>query len=417
MQMPSQKKRIAVILKGYPRLSETFIAQEILELERAGFDLSIISLRHPTDKHTHPVHAEIKAPKFYLPEYIYQELFRVWWAKVNCAFKPGFWKAMPVFLKDLWRDPTANRIRRWGQAMVLAHEYADDHDHFYAHFLHTPCSVTRYAALISQKSFSISAHAKDIWTSPEWEMREKLEDCDWLVTCTQGGAEYLEGLAPEGRVHLVYHGLDLSRFPKLENSPSKNDGSSVAKTIKLVTVGRAVAKKGIDTLIHSLANLPSDLNWHWTHIGGGPLKGELEELATTLGIKDKCDFKGALAQSEVLQTYKTSDLFILPSRIDETGDRDGLPNVIVEAQSQGMAVISTNISGIPELIDTNKNGILIEPDNIDDLTKAIETLARDTKRRNEMGLLGAKKVHQHFSHKETIGEIITLLNDSLERER
>jgi len=194
------------------------------------------------------VHAEIQAPKHYLPEYIYQELFRVWWAKVNCAFKSGFWKALPVFMKDFLRDPSANRVRRWGQAMVLAHEYAGNHDHIYAHFLHTPCSVARYAALISGKSFSISAHAKDIWTSPEWEMREKLEDCDWLVTCTEGGADYLKSLAPAGRVHLVYHGLDLSRFPAPEIKPSKNDGKTKAKSINLVTVGRAVSKKGIDTL-------------------------------------------------------------------------------------------------------------------------------------------------------------------------
>jgi len=410
----SSKKRIGVVLKGYPRLSETFIAQEILELERAGFDLSIISLRHPTDKHTHPVHAEIKAPKYYLPEYIYQELFRVWWAKINCTFKLGFWKTLPVFFKDWLRDPSANRVRRWGQAMVLAHEYANDCDHIYAHFLHTPCSVARYAALISGKSFSISAHAKDIWTSPEWEMREKLEDCDWLVTCTEGGADYLSELAPEGRVHLVYHGLDLSRFPPPKKAKSKNDGSTKAKTIQLVTVGRAVAKKGIDILLRALAKLPDNLHWQWTHIGGGPLKGDLEKLAVELGISDRCDFKGALPQSEVLETYIKSDLFILPSRIDETGDRDGLPNVIVEAQSQGMAVISTNISGIPELIQTHNNGILIQPDKIEDLANAIEKLSRDPKLRYEMGRSGEDKVRSQFSHKQTIGDIISLLNKSLE---
>ena len=410
----SSKKRIGVVLKGYPRLSETFIAQEILELERAGFDLSIISLRHPTDNHTHPVHAEIKAPKYYLPEYIYQEILRVWWAKINCTFKLGFWKTLPVFFKDWVRDPSANRIRRWGQAMVLAHEYANDCDHIYAHFLHTPCSVARYAALISGKSFSISAHAKDIWTSPEWEMREKLSDCDWLVTCTEGGADYLSTLAPQGRVHLVYHGLDLSRFPPSKKAKSKNDGSTKAKTIRLVTVGRAVAKKGIDTLLHALAKLPDNLHWQWTHIGGGPLKGNLEELAAELGIASKCDFKGALPQSEVLENYGKSDLFILPSRIDETGDRDGLPNVIVEAQSQGMAVISTNISGIPELIQNDSNGILIQPDKVDDLASAIEKLGCNPNLRNKMGKTGEDKVRSQFSHKQTIGDIISLLNQSLE---
>jgi len=181
----------------------------------------------------------------------------------------------------------------------------------------------------------------------------------------------------------------------------------------LVTVGRAVSKKGIDTLLNALAKLPDNLHWQWTHIGGGPLKGELEALAVNLGIAERCNFKGALPQSEVLETYRKSDLFILPSRIDETGDRDGLPNVIVEAQSQSMAVISTNISGIPELVQSGKNGLLIQPDKIDDLAVAIETLCKDVKLRNQMGKAGEEKVRSHFSHKQTIGDIISLLNKSL----
>lgn len=409
----NHSRKIALVLKGYPRLSETFIAQEILELERAGFDIEIISLRHPTDKHEHPVHDEISAPRQYLPEYLYQEPVRVLTAKLWCLPKAGFWKACGIFLKDLFRDPSPNRVRRFGQAMVMAREYAGRCDHIYVHFLHTPCSVARYAAIITGKSFSISAHAKDIWTSPEWEIREKLEDCDWLVTCTEGGADYLTGLAPAGRVRLVYHGLDLGRFPSPSVKRENNDGSSKARTVQFVTVGRAVAKKGIDTLLQALSDLPSDLHWHWTHIGGGPLKQELQKLAEELGIAGRCEFMGALPQARVLETYLTSDLFILPSRIDETGDRDGLPNVIVEAQSQKLPVVSTNISGIPELIETGRNGILIDPDDRAALAQAIEKLATDPGLRDQMGAAGEKKVRTQFSHKQTIGELVDLLNQSL----
>ena len=409
--------RIALVLKGYPRLSETFIAQEILELERAGFDVSIVSLRHPTDNHTHPVHGEIQAQKHYLPEYLYQEPFRVLTAKLWCLAKPGFWKTIPVFLKDLIRDPTPNRIRRFGQAMVMAREYAHSCDHIYVHFLHTPGSVARYASKITGKSFSISAHAKDIWTIPEWEIREKLADCDWLVTCTEGGADYLSKLSPPGKVNLVYHGLDLTRFPTPPERLSKNDGSKPEKAIRLMTVGRAVAKKGIDVLLRALADLPETLHWQWTHIGGGPLRDDIRKLAMELGINDRCDFRGALPQIEVLETYRNSDIFVLPSRIDETGDRDGLPNVIVEAQSQRLAVISTNISGIPELIEAEVNGILLEPDDVPALKNAIVRLAEDIPLRMRMGIAGEKKVRTLFSHKKTIGELVELLNHSLEKSR
>ncbi|MEM7069332.1 MAG: glycosyltransferase family 4 protein [Pseudomonadota bacterium] len=410
-------RRIGLVLKGYPRLSETFIAQEILELERAGFEIDIISLRHPTDKHTHPVHEEISASIFYLPEYLYQEPIRILLAKLWCLTKPGFWRLCGLFVRDLARDFTPNRVRRFGQAMVLAREHARSSDHFYVHFMHTPGSVTRYASIISGKSFSISAHARDIWTIPEWEIREKLADCDWLVTCTEGGAKYLKSLAPPDRVKLVYHGLDLGRFPSPPERKIVNDGSNKDEPVELVTVGRAVAKKGIDTLIHALAALPAELNWRWTHIGGGPLRSELQELAKTVGIDKHCRFMGALPQEEVLSTYRTSDLFVLPSRIDEDGDRDGLPNVIVEAQSQRLAVVSTNLSGIPELIESSHNGILIEPDDTEALTLAISKLVGDPKLRVSMGNAGEEKVRTQFSHKQTIGELVDLLEDSLEKIR
>jgi len=407
--------KIALVLKGYPRLSETFIAQEILELERAGFEISLISLRHPTDKHTHPIHDEIIAEKCYLPEYVLDEPMRILRAKLHCLFKPGYWKVTPVFLKDLFRDPTPNRVRRFAQAMVLAKEYAPNCDMIYAHFLHTPGSVARYASIISGKKFAISAHAKDIWTIPEWEKREKLNDCEWLATCTRSGAEHLATLATEGKVSLVYHGLDLTRFPNSERRKNNKDGSSKAKAIKLVTVGRAVAKKGIDTLLHALSALPENLHWRWTHIGGGPLRDELMELSQELGIEQRCEFLGALPQSDVLAAYREADLFVLPSRIDATGDRDGLPNVIMEAQSQGLPVISTNISGIPELINDGLNGVLVEPDDQGGLTRAIEALFQNPENRNRMGMAGENKVREEFSHKQNIGALVKLLSDTLER--
>lgn len=406
------KGRLAIVLKGYPRLSETFIAQEIRELEKAGFPVTIVSLRHPTDKATHPIHDEIEADLAYLPEYVFDEPFRVAKAKMACLFKPGFWKAVPVFLKDLVRDRTANRVRRFAQAMVLAHEYVGKVDHLYVHFLHTPGSVTRYASIMTGRSFSISAHAKDIWTIPDWEVKEKIADCDWLVTCTRSGAEHLRALTTPKKIHLAYHGLDLSRFPNVEPAGRNGDGP-----LQLITVCRAVAKKGLDILLRSLADLPETIDWRWTHIGGGPLLADTKALAQSLGIDHRCEFRGAMPQSDVLEAYRTHDVFVLPSRIDDDGDRDGLPNVIVEAQSQKLPVISTNISGIPELIDNGKNGILIQPDDVDALHAALVEMATEPAKRLAMGAAGQQKVHSEFDHKQSIGKIVDLLDQSLEKQR
>lgn len=399
-------KKITVILKGYPRLSETFIAQELLALEKRGLDLSLVSLRHPTDTSTHPIHQEIKAPVSYLPEYIYQEPLRVlksWWKVRKLA---GYKKAFSLFIKDLKRDRTPNRIRRFAQACVLATELPEDVDWLYAHFLHTPSSVTRYASFIRDIPWCGSAHAKDIWTSPEWELREKLSDIKWLATCTKFNVDYLRGLTTDkSRVDLVYHGLDFDRFDEASNTHSVNDGSSEDKNVTLISVGRAVAKKGYDDLLKALSALPATLHWHFIHIGGGTLSKDLKNQAESLGISDKITWMGAQPQEVVLEQYRKADLFVLASRITEDGDRDGMPNVLMEAQSQALSCLSTDISAIPELIVNNETGILVSPENPDALGDALKKLIEDPIRREKLGQAGAKRVRGEFSMKQGIDQL------------
>ena len=184
--------RVVVVLKGYPRLSETFVAAELRALERRGFELVIVSLRHPTEATRHPVHAAMRAPVVYLPEYLHHEPARVARALAGAALRPGFAALMRLWWRDLRRDPTRNRARRLGQALVLAREVLGPHDRLYAHFIHTPGSVARYAARLTGNPLAFAAHAKDIWTIPEWEKREKLADVEFTVTCTAVGAAKAE---------------------------------------------------------------------------------------------------------------------------------------------------------------------------------------------------------------------------------
>ncbi|MBE7244197.1 MAG: colanic acid biosynthesis glycosyltransferase WcaL, partial [Actinomycetospora chiangmaiensis] len=253
--------RIAVVLKGYPRLSETFIAQEILALERRGLPLHIWSLRRPTDRFRHPMHEAITAPVSYLPEYLKDNPLRVLRAlRWACRRRP-FWRLLRLFARDLRRDPTASRLRRLGQALVLAREAAPGTGHFHVHFLHTPGSVARYAARLTGGTWSFSAHAKDIWTTPDWELTEKLQDAEWGVTCTRDGLGRLDGLVP-GKTRLAYHGLDLTRFPPPPPARDSRDGRDAEAPLRLLCVGRLVAKKGHDDLLAALKALPPDLHWH-----------------------------------------------------------------------------------------------------------------------------------------------------------
>lgn len=411
---------VAVVLKGYPRLSETFIAQEILALQQRGFRLRLVSLRHPTDRKRHPIHEEITAPVSYLPEYLYQEPLRVLRGWRRARRLPGYRRVFSVFLKDLWRDRTPNRLRRFGQACVLAAELPEDVEHLYAHFLHTPASVARYAAGLRGLTWSGSAHAKDIWILPDWEKREKLADLQWLVTCTAYGADHLRSLAPErGRVHLVYHGLDLARFapPAAPSDPASGgrDGSAETDPVRLLSVGRLVEKKGYDDLLAALARLPRTVNWELVHIGGGPLDGTVRQQAESLDIADRITWLGAQSQQEVLARYRWADLFILASKVARSGDRDGLPNVLMEAQSQGLACLATAVAAIPELIEDGVTGTLVPPEDPAALADALARLIAAPDLRTRLGRAGEARVRGEFDMIRGIDALERLLRQGKAR--
>jgi glycosyltransferase involved in cell wall biosynthesis len=386
------------VLKGYPRLSETFIAQEIRALEQRGLAIRIASLRHPTDRKTHPIVGEIKAKVDYLPEYLYREPLRVWRGWRQARRLPGYRAARAAWLADLKRDRSPNRGRRFGQALVLAAELPASVRHLHAHFLHTPASVTRYAAMMTGRSWSVSAHAKDIWTIPDWEKREKLADCAWLVTCTAGGAAHLAGLggAP-GKVTLVHHGLDLARFPAGARTSASGDGSNAGDPVVILSVGRAVEKKGFDDLLEALAQLPPSLSWRFVHIGGGPLLANLKALARTLGIDQRIEWLGAQDQRAVLEWLRHADLFALASRVARDGDRDGLPNVLLEAQSQSLPVAATRAGAIEELIADGENGLLAPPHDPAAMAVALARLIGDPGLRARLGANGAQRLRQEFT--------------------
>lgn len=393
--------RLIIVVKGYPRLSETFIAQELAGLEARGLSFIIVSLRHPTDKARHALNNAITAPVVYLPEYLHHEPLRVFSAWRRARRLPGYAEAKTLWLKDLRRDSSRNRIRRFGQAMVLAAEMADlgRFDHIYVHFLHTPASVARYAAKMRHLPWSVSAHAKDIWTTPLWEKQEKLADLSWLVTCTAAGYQHLHDLAPPDRrerISLLYHGLDFSRFPSPPDRPFR-DGTDPQHPVDILSVGRLVAKKGYDDILAALAQLPPSLAWRFTHIGGGSLQKSLRKTAENLGIAARITWRGAQAADQVLAALRTADLFVLAPKVAPDGDRDGLPNVLLEAASQGLACLSTAAVGVPELITDQVTGYLVPPSQPQALRDALVRLIGDPNLRHRLGQAANHHVRTAFT--------------------
>lgn len=401
------RSRIAIVVKGYPRLSETFIAQEILGLQKRGLDLLIVSLRQPTDPHLHDLHREITAPVLYLPEYLRDDPPRVAAGRAFAETLPGFAAADAAFRTDLADDRSSSRFRRWGQAAVLARELPEDVGHIYVHFLHTPASVARYAAQMRGLPWSFSAHAKDIWTTPAAELKRKIDDCVWGNTCTGANATYLKSLAADpAKVHLIYHGLDFARFPAPPERPLR-DGTG--EPVRFLSVCRAVEKKGLDDVLRALGRLPKDLAWTFTHIGGGPQLPRLKALADRLGIADRLHWAGAQPRDAVIAAYGAADLFVLACRITRSGDRDGLPNVLMESAALGVPAVSTRVSAVPEIVDDGETGLLVPERDATALAGAITALARDPARRQAMGAEAARRVRTRFSCEPGIDRIAALL--------
>ena len=246
--------------------------------------------------------------------------------------------------------------------------------------------------------WSFSAHAKDVWTSPAWEKRAKLAACDWAVTCTRIGHEHLKTLTTKGNVSLVYQGPDLDRFTPARRIDGRRDGSAPSDPTQLLSVGRAVKKKGCDDLLSALGALPRDLAWNLVHIGGRPMLNELKSKARQLGI-DRC---GPQDQRVFMEVYRKADLFVLASHRAADGNIDGLPNVLIEAQSQSHALVATRLSGTPELIEHDRNGLLVEPGNPLALAAALRQMIASPDRRQTMGEEGAVRVRSDFSLKTCI---------------
>jgi glycosyltransferase involved in cell wall biosynthesis len=216
------------------------------------------------------------------------------------------------------------------------------------------------------------------------------------------------------RITLVYHGLDFSRFPAAgcddaDLAASPRDGSDPARPVIVLSVGRAVAKKGYDDLLDALAALPAGQHWRFVHVGGGPLLPALRRQADRLGLSPRIEWRGAQPQEAVLAAYREADIFVLASRIAADGDRDGLPNVLMEAQSQGVVCLATATPGIRELIEDGITGVLVPPGAPAELGGALARLIGAAQYRADLAIAGERRVRQEFGMAAGIARLAAML--------
>ncbi|MFW2366443.1 MAG: glycosyltransferase family 4 protein [Desulforhopalus sp.] len=375
---------LGYILKGYPRISETFISNEILLLEKMGFTMRLFPMRQPRESFSHSSVKEITARVDYLPTELLPDFFRLLLPNILLAVKRPhqFRKCLRTAQQGISKGRELATLKHLLQAGFLTnnHLLADKNIvQLHGHFAHSPTSVTMFASILSDIPFSFTAHAKDIYTSNPVKIARKIEHANFVVTCTKHNKEYLQNLAGNSStpIYCIYHGIDLNLF--------KYNGRHHAarEPFKLLTVARMTEKKGLPTIYKALARLRDrNIEFRHTLIGDGDDRDTILALISSLGLDANCSWRGTQTHAEVLKHFKESDLFVLGCEIAKNGDRDGIPNVLVESLAMGVPAVSTNVSAIPEILVNGKTGIIVPSKSAKELEKAmVEVLTNDNLRK------------------------------------
>lgn len=411
--MNQKGNRLGMILKGYPRISETFITTEILLLESLGIPMEIFSLREPRESFSHENVRRIKAPVTYMPEYIlphWQTLLRNN-AKACRRMGAHYLKCLASAVARAWERRSVATLRHFLQAGHLAalRLYDQPVAHIHAHFCHTPTSVALFASELTGLPFSFTAHAKDIYTSEPDQLARKIRKARFVVTCTKYNARYLTGLKSRAaaQIHTIYHGIDLEFFT-FDNSLAPSP------PYLILSVGRLVPKKGYEDLLKALKLLDdAGLDFQFVQIGSGEIESEIQALACELGLSHRARMLGTLARQDVISWYRRAHCFALACKIAPNGDRDGIPNVLIEAMAVGLPVIATNVSAIPELVEAGVTGTLVEPESPAAMAEAImDVLIRPEKHAEEVRQARAR-VEAEFDNRLCVVRLHRLFEEAL----
>jgi glycosyltransferase involved in cell wall biosynthesis len=258
--------------------------------------------------------------------------------------------------------------------------------HIHSHFAHDPTLLGLLAHRLTGLPFSFTAHARDLYQISAPALVGRTREASAIVTCCQANVDYIDRVTGGvgSPVHLIYHGADLGLFqpaPRLE-----------AHAIPLiVSVGRLVEKKGFDDLLRACALLAARGHKFRCEIyGDGPCLGELRALCDRLELTETVDFCGPRTERELARVYQRADVFALASRITVDGDRDGLPNVLVEAMACGLPVVSTSVGGIAELVHHNTNGLLTAASDHEAIAGCLQRLLDDAEGRVRLGAAAAR---------------------------
>ncbi len=412
-QEPSHAMKIAYVLKGFPRLSESFIANEVRLLSAGGLNLHPFSIKAgdtladraglPPITYLPPLSSMSgKSLRLWLRENLFKfsGTQRFWIAR----YPARYLSTLAFAFRCAWqyrrgRSLKKTFIREFLLASEIARQMISDggYVHIHAHFCHDATTVAWMVSQLTRLPFSFTAHAKDIYQgslNPGNLLERKLAGASFATTCTMANVDFLSNKTdkPE-KIHGIYHGLNTERF-----QPTIKPASQSAGKVRIVSVGRHVEKKGFAYLIRACQQLVENgVDFQLDIIGEpGDQTGHLVDAIERLALGQRVRLHEPVAQQELARFYNEADVFVLPCIIVDDGDRDGIPNVMAEAMACGLPVVVSAISGIPELVEHNQNGILVPEKNVEALAAAIEALSLDAPRRSRLGQAARKTVETSF---------------------
>jgi colanic acid/amylovoran biosynthesis glycosyltransferase len=408
--------RVAYILLHFPYLTETFIAEEIRAVQAQGVEVQIVSLLGPGRGFVQELSARLLTQCWYAPALASPHL---WWSQIRIVrTKPTQYVAL---LLQLLRQPYPNgacilfakRLVIFLKAVAVAAKFEREKiDLVHAHFASLPGAAAWVCARLIERPFSVTAHAYDLFISNDL-LRLVATEADGIVAISEFNRQHIEhscGCPPE-KIAVIHCGVDLRQFL---HRTAPESSKRVCDVLRIISVGSLNQKKGHACLIEACRLLKErGLAFTCTIVGRGTEEVRLRRLIEQHGLYREVILKGALPNVEVIRTYPDHDLFVLPCVIASDGARDGIPVVMMEAGAQALPIVSTPISGIPELVRHRKTGLLVPPHDASALADAICELADNPDLREQLGVAARALVDAEFNIQRSANRLVETFRRSL----
>jgi len=392
--------KLAYVLQRFPKLSETFIMREMCGIRQHDVDLHIFSLLYPKPGPVHP-HAKDLLPYVRYSSVLSRNVIKAQFHFIWNSPK-RYLRALTNTVSQTYREPKTLLL---GLALFPKSVYFAWQmellrvKHMHAHFAWVAGIAAGIVSDLLGISFTVHVHAFDLFEQDQRDLKKRLQKAFKIVTVSEYNASYIRNMLPAAEVEIVRCGVDADWF-----RPGAEEHKGEA--VNILSVGRLIKKKGHEYLVDACALLAErGLSFRCYIVGTGPLQRTLQARIDRHKLRQRVGLVGALREDRILELNQRSNIFALPCVVTESGDRDGLPVALIEAMACGLPVVSTRVTGIPELVDDAKNGLLVNERDVISLADALEKLIRDGSLRAKMGHAARQTVLDRFKIQDNTAKL------------